>query len=563
MAESREQIASREVGHTDIAPWLSRMMTAVFLVTILVVPALQVVSDIRQGRTGNRGSAVPQAVDALRLPVVGLRAMATAEGGPFARLFAANRETLQAIHSFEDTLKERSRVGAWIRPRLQEPLTRMLGVGNEQVYCGRSQWLFYRPAVDHLTGPGFLDPHQLARRAAAGNEWQAPPQPNPLPAILEFRDQLAARGIELLIVPVPVKASIHPGQLSRRYAAAGVAVHNPSHDDFRARLEAEGVRVFDPTPLLVDAAVSTGEPQYLTTDTHWMPQAVDLVAKELATRVRKIVALSKEHSVRYASEVTSVRNTGDLAQMLEIPSLFTEQTVQTAVVKNPGGKPWRAVESAEVLLLGDSFANIYHEENLGWGTGAGLAERLAYHLRRPVGTLIRNDDGAFSTRLLLSEEIGQGIDRLATTRVLIWEFAARELSVGDWRSVPMAQVAQGDSSFVVPPRGTAFVVEGTVAALADLPNPRTAPYANYIVGIHLVDLASDHALDGNQALVFTWAMRDRRLTAGAHYRIGQRLRLKIRPWADVTEELGSTNRGEIFQDNLFLRTPCWGEEVKP
>jgi alginate O-acetyltransferase complex protein AlgJ len=439
----------------------------------------------------------------------------------------------------------------------------VFGVGNEQVYCGRSQWLFYRPAVDHLTGPGFLDPHQLARRAASGNEWQAPPQPNPLPAILEFRDQLAARGIELLIVPVPVKASIHPGRLSRRYAAAGEAVHNPSHDDFRARLEAEGVRVFDPTPLLVDAAVSTGEPQYLTTDTHWTPQAVDLVAKELAATVRKMVALSKEDRVRYAGEEASVRNTGDLAQMLEIPTIFTEQTVQTAVVKTPGGKPWRAVDSAEVLLLGDSFANIYHEENLGWGTGAGLAERLAYHLRRPVDTLVRNDDGAFSTRLMLSEEMGQGIDRLATTRVLIWEFTARELSVGDWRSVPMARVAQGDSSFVVPPRGTAFVVEGTVAALADLPNPRTAPYANYIVGIHLVDLASDHALDGNQALVFTWAMRDRRLTAGAHFRIGQRLRLKIRPWADVTEELGSTNRGEIFQDNLFLRTPCWGEEVKP
>jgi len=228
MAESREQLAQREVGHTDIAPWLSRALTAVFLVTILVVPALQTVHDFRQGRTGDRSSAVPQFVDALWLPVVGLRAMSSADGGPMARLFAANREVLRSINSFEDALEERSRVGGWIRPRLQQPLTRIFGVGNEQVYCGRSRSLFFRPTVDHLTGPGFLDEHQLAQRAAAGNEWQESPQPDPLPAILEFRDQLAERGIELLLVPVPVKASVHPGLLSRRYAANDQAVHNPS-----------------------------------------------------------------------------------------------------------------------------------------------------------------------------------------------------------------------------------------------------------------------------------------------------------------------------------------------
>ena len=126
MAESREQTAKREVGHTDIAPWLSRTMTAVFLATITVVPALQIVYDVRQGRAGDRSTMMPQATDALRLPLVGLRAMSSAEGGPIARLFAGNREGLRSINSFEDTLEERSQVGQWIRPRLQKPLTRFL-----------------------------------------------------------------------------------------------------------------------------------------------------------------------------------------------------------------------------------------------------------------------------------------------------------------------------------------------------------------------------------------------------------------------------------------------------
>ena len=47
-ATHREQIAQREIGHTDIAPWLSRTLTAVFLATIVVVPAIQTVHDLGQ-----------------------------------------------------------------------------------------------------------------------------------------------------------------------------------------------------------------------------------------------------------------------------------------------------------------------------------------------------------------------------------------------------------------------------------------------------------------------------------------------------------------------------------
>ena len=83
----------------------------------------------------------------------------------------------------------------------------------------------------------------------------------------------------------------------------------------------------------------------------------------------------------------------------------------------------------------------------------------------------------------------------------------------------------------MPDPGNVLSVEGTVAAIADIPDPREAPYADYIVGFHLVDVSSDEALEGDQAVVFTWAMRDRTLTVGAGYRVGQRLRLELRPWS--------------------------------
>jgi alginate O-acetyltransferase complex protein AlgJ len=90
-------------------------------------------------------------------------------------------------------------------------------------------------------------------------------------------------------------------------------------------------------------------------------------------------------------------------------------------------------EKADVLLLGDSFTNVFSQAPMGWGEGAGLAPHLARALGRPLDVIAQNDSGAFATRKLLSEALGAGEDRLAGKKLVIWEFAARELSVGDWR----------------------------------------------------------------------------------------------------------------------------------
>ena len=563
MTADRRLNAEREVGHTAVAPWLSRVLTAVFLATILLPSTLQNVHDLVARQRCERAGALPQSTDILRLPAVALGAFRSAEGGPAERLFAANGETLRAIHAFEDSLEESSVVGAWVRPRVQTVLTRAFGAGNEQVYCGRPGWLFYRPAVDHLTGAGFLDRHELARRAAAGSEWQDPPQPDPRPAILEFRIQLADRGIELLLVPVPVKASIHPEQLARKIPISDHPIHNPSFSAFLAGLEGKGVRVFDPTPLLLEAKVDDGKALYLRTDTHWTPRAMDRVAGGLAQEVRRIIALPRMGAAPYVEDETPVSHTGDLVEMLELPALYPPQTTDIGAVHESTGSAWQSTPSAGVLLLGDSFANIYARKELGWGTDAGLAQRLSYHLQRPVDALVRNDDGAFATRLALSQQISADPGRLASTKILVWEFTARELSFGDWRSVPMETAVPSKADFFVPERGATVVVEGRVAALADIPDPREAPYADYIVGLHLVDLSSDEPLDGDQAVVFAWAMQDRKLTAGAGYRVGQRLRLELRPWSDMAPQLESITRGELYENNLLFETPCWGEEIAP
>ncbi len=62
----------------------------------------------------------------------------------------------------------------------------------------------------------------------AVDQWTTPPQPDPRPAILAFKQHLDARGIALIVMPTPVKTTIHPAHLAARYADRPLPVQNPS-----------------------------------------------------------------------------------------------------------------------------------------------------------------------------------------------------------------------------------------------------------------------------------------------------------------------------------------------
>jgi hypothetical protein len=92
-------------------------------------------------------------------------------------------------------------------------------------------------------------------------------------------------------------------------------------------------------------------------------------------------------------------------------------------------------------LLGDSFTNVFSLEGMGWGAAAGLGPQLSLALQRPIDVIAQNDSGAFVTRRALARELAAGADRLAGKRVVIWEFAARELSAGDWKRIELPEAA--------------------------------------------------------------------------------------------------------------------------
>jgi alginate O-acetyltransferase complex protein AlgJ len=433
----REELALIEIEHTTVSPFTVRLLLAFFLTSIAAVPIAEV-SRLRidaSARQGGGAEGIAIAWSHLATIPENIRSyLAEAKDASlWDRIVSGNRILMAGLSGFERALENESLIGQSLRPPAQLVIARWLGAGNERVYLGLDRWLFYSPDVDYVTGPGFLDQAQLRRRVKAAPEWTAPPQPDPRPAITQFKADLEARGITLVVMPTPLKPGVHAEMLTRRYADSTGVLQNPSYQTLVDDLKREGVLVFDPSEALI-AARRTG-PLYLATDTHWRPEAMELVAELLGSFVAG-ARLPTRPDPGYRVERLEVRNTGDAARMLDLPAdhrLFPIESVWLRRVLHSDGSPWRASRDADVLLLGDSFSNIYSLESMGWGTSAGLAEQLSYALRRPVDRLVQNDEGSFATRAMLQRDP----ERLHGKRVVVYQFAARELASGDWKSIPL------------------------------------------------------------------------------------------------------------------------------
>jgi alginate O-acetyltransferase complex protein AlgJ len=444
-----------------------------------------------------------------------------------------------------------------------------LRAGNEQVYTGRGGWLFYRADVDHVTGPPFLDPFRLKRRAQTSGV-----QSDPINAIINFRDQLAARRIPLVVLPIPVKPTIEAEDFSAS-AEANRPLQNASFSEFLARLEDVGIPVFDPTRLLMERKKSQSDQSlYLESDTHWRPETMEIVARELAnflkrpggTRAVVSQLLSADSAGGIFNALVTEKEVvgrGDVAAMLKMSKANEVYPPEKITIHQVtiGNNLWRPDKNAGVLLLGDSFANVFSLEGMGWGESAGFAEHLSLALHQPIDCILRNSDGAFATREILSNELARGHDRLAGKKLVIWEFAARELSFGDWKQIDLTVGAAKPSHFFNLKPGEEIVVTGTIESVSSVPRPGTVPYKDHIFAVHLIDIRGPASAKSEelQAVVYLWSMRDNAWTAAARLRPGDRVNLRLQSWSDVSAQYEKFNRTELDDAALQLEEPLWGE----
>jgi hypothetical protein len=405
----------RGILHTRISRPLAWALVVPFLVVIGAVPIAQVIHDRRAG-----------------------------DESVLRDLFR-HAPTRDNLRQFEDELDKSSAAREYFRPRMQEQLTRFGHYGNRKATIGFDGWLYYTPGITAVAGRPFLERDVLAARRAAGDGGSEPAvSPDPRPAILAFANYLRVRGVRLVLFPVPDKASLQPLELhGRARDVNGVApAQNPDRRRLFDDLRSGGVLVFDPTP----AALHPGEaPYFMRQDTHWSPEWMQKVAGDLAAFLVDGGLVPRDPGAggarTWRAVAKSVSRVGDVTDMLGLPegqTLFSPETHTIEEVQDPSGVPFEPSDRGAVLLLGDSFTNVFSAEQMGWGISAGLAAQLARALGRDVDVIAQNDAGAHATRRLLYNTLAGGEDRLAGKAVVVWELASRELAIGDFKPVDWA-----------------------------------------------------------------------------------------------------------------------------
>jgi len=363
----------------------------IFLATIAAVAASQIIVEWREG-----GS--PQIAELFR-----------------------QKPTRANLGRLESGLESGCRIGQMVRPWVQLARFVLFEDAGDNAVLGRNGWFFYRPAVQYLVEPWSPEGGQT--------------QGNVFDAILSFHDDLAKRGIRLLVMPAPNKASVYPEMLTGR-AHANAGPINPATLHILARLRQAGVEVLDLFEVYDRAKRAAASPAYyLAQDSHWSPEGMRLAAEAVGNRLLDLGWIEKG-ATRYKTEPAAVERHGDVLRMIRVPQverLFEPQRMDcTQVIDTGTGQPYADDPNSPVLVLGDSFLRIFERDEPGSG---GFIAHLAYNLGFGLSSIV--SDGGAST--LVRQQLARKAALLEGKRVVVWEFVERDFRFGTegWQRVPL------------------------------------------------------------------------------------------------------------------------------
>ena len=303
--------------------------------------------------------------------------------------------------------------------------------GSRAVVRGNADWLFLTSELRFLAQGRFWGDAAAAASRAAKPEWA-----DPLPAIEDFARQLAGAGIGLLLVPVPAKAAVVPGELPA-LGAVGARL-DAAAASFYAELQRRDVTVLDLQPEFA-AAADPGS-LYCRQDSHWSGAGAELAAARIAEHVRRVAGLDGAPTETFESERRAVPIDGDLRKLLGDETLPAEEVPLRFVGRRSGARlaPVEPSRESPVLLLGDSHGLVFHAGGDMHARGAGVVDQLALELGMPLDLVAVRGSGATPARVNLAR---RGAAGLAGKRFVVWVFSAREFTESSqgWRAVPVVR----------------------------------------------------------------------------------------------------------------------------
>jgi hypothetical protein len=350
-----------------------------------------------------------------------LQVVAEAQSGEWPTALEVFKQppTPENLRAYEKGLQDASITARALRPVMQLLQFFLLREAGEKALVGPHGWLFYQPGVSYLT--------QRAKPVDSTVH-------DAVAAVRRFREDLAARGIHLIVMPAPNKESVYPDQLSR-CATPPTQVLSEETRAFLAQCAAAGVEVVDLFALYRDARTSSRVPLYLEQDSHWSPVGMEMAARAVAARII-VRGWLAPGTISYEARPSPVEELGDIVRMLRSPQIearVSPQFIPTSkVVRRDTNTLFTDDPSPEVLVLGDSFLRIYERDAPG---GAGFVAHLARALRRRVAGII--NDGGAST--LVRQELFRRPRHLTRAKVVVWEFVERDIRLGTegWQIVPL------------------------------------------------------------------------------------------------------------------------------
>ena len=287
----------------------------------------------------------------------------------------------------------------------------MFGEGRKGVVVGSDGWLFsneeYRAADDET---------KRINEAVR--------------AVAQVRDQLAARGTALVVLPLPGKADIYREHTA--YPSLSEAMAD-RYERFRDALAVENVVTVDTRSALLSG--KSGRQVFLKGDTHWSPEGAAIVAGATARVAGSMIA--PQPFTLTAGKTLPVE--GDLTKFIVSPryaslvSLVPEEvTLQRAAAEQP------AVDSAldifggqqiDVALVGTSYS-----ANEKWSFAPALMSAMG----ADIVNFAEEGNGPFRPmRDYLSSDLATG----KPPKLVLWEFPVRYLTDPD---ALIAMTSQGD-----------------------------------------------------------------------------------------------------------------------
>lgn len=228
-----------------------------------------------------------------------------------------------------------------------------------------------------------------------------------LRSFVAFNDSLEARGITLIVVPVPDKLQIAASHYSSELSGGLVA---PQYGDWVESLQDEGVIVVDAVEEFLERDKET--PMFEAYESHCTSAARLVLAQMIADTINEM-----DYDIprkQWFLRDTVVPGTGNLYHLKYDDYPDYDVHVMKTVDKN--GKKYRGTKDAPIVVIGDSNANFM------WMVASNIGAYIAQ--ATGIKTFTRSRIGGGNLGPTLFKDRSEFLDG---KKVVVWVFDGREL----------------------------------------------------------------------------------------------------------------------------------------